>query len=40
MKTRAAVIAPVEVTNAFALRVELTSRIVQGSAEPRFEFGP
>ncbi len=36
----AAVIAPVKVTNAFALRVELTSRIVPGSAEPRFEFGP
>jgi hypothetical protein len=36
----AAVIAPVKVTNAFALRVELTSRMVQGSAEPRFEFGP
>ncbi len=36
----AAVIAPVKVTNAFSLRVELTSRMVQGSAEPRFEFGP
>ena len=36
----AAVIAPVKVTNAFAMRVELTSRLVQGSAEPRFEFGP
>ncbi len=36
----AAAIAPVKVTNAFALRVELTSRMVQGSAEPRFEFGP
>ncbi len=36
----AAVIAPVKVTNAFAIRVELTSRMVQGSAEPRFEFGP
>ncbi len=36
----AAAIAPVKVTNAFALRVELTSRMVQASAEPRFEFGP
>ncbi len=36
----AAAIAPVKITNAFALRVELTSRDVQGSAEPRFEFGP
>ncbi|MCH9012377.1 MAG: hypothetical protein IIA68_04850 [Proteobacteria bacterium] len=36
----AAVIAPVKVTNAFAMRVELTSRMVPGSAEPRFEFGP
>ncbi len=36
----AAVIAPVKVTNAFAMRVELTSRMVQGSADPRFEFGP
>ena len=36
----AAAIAPVKVTNAFALRVELTSRVVPGSAEPRFEFGP
>ena len=36
----AAAIAPVKVTNAFAIRVELTSRRVQGSAEPRFEFGP
>jgi hypothetical protein len=36
----AAVIAPVKVTNAFAMRIELTSRMVQGNAEPRFEFGP
>jgi hypothetical protein len=36
----AAVIAPVKVTNAFAMRIELTSRLVRGSAEPRFEFGP
>ncbi len=36
----AAAIAPVKITNAFALRVELTSRVVQGVAKPRLEFGP
>jgi hypothetical protein len=38
--TYAAAIAPVRITNAFALRLELTARLVQGVAEPRFEFGP
>jgi hypothetical protein len=38
--TFAAAIAPVRITNAFALRVELTARPVQGVTEPRFEFGP
>jgi hypothetical protein len=36
----AAAIAPVKITNAFALRLELTSRSVQGLTEARFEFGP
>ena len=36
----AVAIAPVRITNAFALRVELTSRVVHGVAEPRLEFGP
>jgi hypothetical protein len=36
----AAAIAPVKITNAFALRLELTARQVPGVAEPRFEFGP
>lgn len=36
----AAAIAPVKITNAFALRLELTSRTVPGVAKPRFEFGP
>ena len=35
----AAVIAPVAITNAFALRLEMTSRQVDASS-PRFEFGP
>ena len=38
--TYAAAIAPVRITNAFSLRLELTARLVQGVAEPRFEFGP
>jgi len=36
----AAAIAPVKITNAFALRLEMTARLVQGVVEPRFEFGP
>ncbi len=36
----ATAIAPVKVTNAFALRVDLTSRIVPGVPEARLEFGP
>jgi hypothetical protein len=36
----AAAIAPVEITNAFFLRLDLTARLVPGVAEPRFEFGP
>ncbi len=36
----AAAIAPVRITNAFSLRLELTARLVPGVAEPRFEFGP
>ena len=36
----AAAIAPVKVTNAFALRVDLTSRVVQGVPGARLEFGP
>ncbi len=36
----AAAIAPVKITNAFALRLEMTARSVQGVVEPRFEFGP
>ena len=36
----AAAIAPVKITNAFALRLELTARPVPGVVEPRFEFGP
>ena len=38
--TYAAAIAPVRITNAFSLRLDLTARLVQGVAEPRFEFGP
>lgn len=36
----AAAIAPVRITNAFSLRLELTARLVPDVAEPRFEFGP
>ncbi len=36
----AAAIAPVRITNAFSLRLELTVRLVPGVTEPRFEFGP
>ncbi len=36
----AAAIAPVRITNAFSLRLEMTARPVPGVAEPRFEFGP
>jgi len=36
----AAAIAPVRITNAFSLRLDLTARLVPGVAEPRFEFGP
>ena len=35
----AAAIAPVAITNAFALRIEMTARRT-GDPEPRFEFGP
>ena len=38
--TVATVIAPVAITNAFALRLEMTSRPVEGMTSPRFEFGP
>ena len=38
--TYAAAIAPTRITNAFALRLELTARLVPGVSEPRFEFGP
>ena len=36
----AAAIAPVRITNAFALRLDLTSRTVPGLTDARFEFGP
>ena len=36
----AAAIAPKTITNAFAIRMELTSRPVEGVHSPRFEFGP
>jgi len=36
----AAAIAPVTITSAFAIRLELTSRLVEGVEMPRFEFGP
>jgi len=36
----AAAVAPVSITNAFAIRLELTSRPVEGVESPRFEFGP
>jgi len=36
----AAAIAPVMITNAFALRLEMTSRPVEGTVAPRFEMGP
>lgn len=36
----AAAIAPVTITNAFALRLEMTSRVVEGVVGSRFEFGP
>ena len=36
----AAVIASVKITNAFALRLELTARALEGVTDPRFEFGP
>ncbi len=36
----AAAIAPVKITNAFALRLEMTSRALPEVAQPRFEFGP
>jgi uncharacterized caspase-like protein len=36
----AAAILPLKVESAFSLRVVLTSRMVQGVAGPRFEFGP
>jgi hypothetical protein len=36
----AAAIAPVRITNAFSLRLDLTARLVPGVAKPRFEFGP
>ena len=38
--TFAAAIAPVRITNAFSLRLDLTARLVPGVTEPRFEFGP
>jgi hypothetical protein len=36
----AAAVAAMTITNAFAIRLELTSRPVQGVDAPRFEFGP
>ena len=36
----AAAIVPVTITNAFALRLEMTSRSVEGLVGARFEFGP
>jgi hypothetical protein len=36
----AAAIAPVAITNAFALRLEITSRAVERPPDGRFEFGP
>ena len=36
----AAAIAPAMITNAFALRLEMTSRPVEGTVAPRFEMGP
>ena len=38
--TYAAAIAPTRITNAFALRLDMTARLVPGVADPRFEFGP
>ena len=35
----ATVIAPVAITNAFAVRLEMTSRSLEDVSEPRFEFG-
>jgi len=36
----AAVVAPVAISNAFALRLEMTSRSIEGGPPRRFEFGP
>ncbi len=38
--TYAAAIAPVQISNAFSLRLDMTARPLEGIAEPRFEFGP
>lgn len=38
--TYAAAIAPVQISNAFSMRLDMTTRPLQGLAEPRFEFGP